>query len=159
MKNWIIILVAAFLFFSGCQKDEAIIPVEELAIAQTVSDVVAMGEKFVLTHNTSVMVAPEGFTITFADVEEDSRCPTETNCAWEGRAVVKLYVQGADKSYEVILETPNSMDEFGQLANLFERSIRLVDLAPYPDATHPIALEQYQLSMVVNKPKNLPENF
>ena len=157
MKNWIIILTAAFLFFSGCQKDEAIIPMEELALAKTVRDCVQIGEEFVLLHNTSVMVVPDGFTLTFADVEEDSRCPTNADCVWEGRAIVKLHVQDRDQAYEVFLETPNSMNEHGQAVNLFGRTIKLLDLAPYPETEYPLTLKQYRMTMVVDELERLNE--
>ncbi len=151
MKNWIFVTVAAFLFFSGCQKEEAIIPVGDLATSGYAKFTTNIGEEITLQINETVMILPDGFTITFVDVPEDSRCPTGANCIWEGRAVTKLLFESRNESVEVLLETPNSRQETGPAINLFGRTIKMLGVAPYPQDGQPITPKQYRITLVVEE--------
>ena len=42
-------------------------------------------------------VETNGYSVTFLDVLEDSRCPTNATCVWEGRVRVKVKVEEKDK--------------------------------------------------------------
>ncbi|MEZ4935688.1 MAG: hypothetical protein R2788_26585 [Saprospiraceae bacterium] len=159
MKNWIIIIVAAFLFFSGCQKEDSILPMEEYALkTSTENQTVPIGEEIILHVGQTVMVVPDGFRITFSTVSEDSRCPTGVNCIWEGRAVIKLVVENRENTYEVLLETPNSQETTGPAINLFGRTIKLLQVAPYPEADHQITTKEYRIVLLVDELETIGED-
>ncbi len=151
MKNWIFLIAAAFLFFSGCLEDESIVPMDENALVTLTDETTMIGEAIILTFNETVMITPDGFTVTFADVPEDNRCPTGVACIWEGRAVIKLVFKNRKESQEAFLETPNSIEAYGQAVNVFGRTIKLIDVAPYPYKDIPITLKQYRATILADE--------
>ena len=73
---------------------------------------------------------PDGTVIRFVRVEEDSRCPQEADCVWEGNAVV---------AFELIESgvvprpfTLNTNDSFGNEIVLQGYTISLTSLLPTP---------------------------
>jgi hypothetical protein len=76
--------------------------------------------------------------ITFRSVTEDSRCPLDVNCVWEGNGRVALTLSSLEDSEEVVLNTTTSPRE-----TVFA-GIRIVlsSLAPYP-AGEPIDPDDY----------------
>lgn len=60
----------------------------------------SFGESFTL---------PNGATIIFTDVLEDSRCPIDVDCVWEGNFKVLLQVNNEGKLLNSNLE-PNELD-------------------------------------------------
>lgn len=46
-------------------------------------------------------VETNGYSITFVEVLEDSRCPTNVTCIWEGRVKLKVKVQANGKDVEM----------------------------------------------------------
>lgn len=82
-------------------------------------------------------------TLTWTEVE-DSRCPIDVQCIWEGRVVVTLEVSVGDEDPETVRLTnhPDGLreDEDGDLA---ER-LRLVDVEPYPHSERPIERSDYR---------------
>ena len=77
-------------------------------------------------------------TITFRSVTEDSRCPLDVTCVWEGNGRVALTLSSADGSEDAELNTtvqPRRIDFAGM-------RVVLASLAPYP-AGEPIDPDDY----------------
>ncbi len=74
-------LVAAVSGCSGAQADP------EVRASAT-------GDPFMLTQGDAVTIA--GHALQFVDVVEDSRCPEDVTCVWEGRAKVTLSASDPD---------------------------------------------------------------
>ncbi|QQS32420.1 MAG: hypothetical protein IPM50_12245 [Acidobacteriota bacterium] len=87
-----------------------------------------------IAAGTSAYVKGARLTIKFVEVVEDSRCPRDVNCIWEGNAKVKLLVsKGRKRSQEVELNSgvePTTVSVFGY-------DLSLKDLTPYPDTSNP----------------------
>ena len=86
-------------------------------------------------------VQHNGHAIRFVEVVEDSRCPTDVTCVWEGRARVAITIDGTPVTltvpYASQQETEPSMLESGMIA------VEVVGLDPYPggpDAGDPVTL-------------------
>ena len=76
--------------------------------------------------------------ITFRSVTEDSRCPLDVNCVWEGNGRVALTLSSAEGSQDAELNTtvqPRQIDFAGM-------RVVLASLAPYP-AGEPIDPDDY----------------
>lgn len=88
MKNLLVLLllIASTTAFSQSKEDK---PVDVPKIAMKV----ALGETIVTN----------GYSITFSEVLEDSRCPTNVTCIWEGR--VKINVKIEEKGKKAVTET------------------------------------------------------
>ncbi len=75
-----------------------------------------------------------GTAVRFAAVEEDSRCPENTTCVWEGRARVRLLVAAEP----VVLTLPHGgaaqADEPAE-ATLAGLTVEVLALRPFPGST------------------------
>ncbi len=84
-----------------------------------------------------VLIQPEGITITFEQVLEDSRCQTGTVCKWEGMTVVELSLQKSGQQATTFtlsdhdIERPNS-DCCRIEVRIWGLSFRNEMLEPYP---------------------------
>ena len=54
---------------------------------------VALDTPFTLGINDTIALSDVDLNITFAEVSEDSRCPTDAACVWEGQAIVRLVIE------------------------------------------------------------------
>ncbi len=70
-------------------------------------------------------------SVNFVEVIEDSRCPTQANCIWAGRARIKVILEhqnGDAVTVEFSTEPDHNNVTFGGYR------IHLVKLEPYPSA-------------------------
>lgn len=88
-----------------------------------------------------------GLWITFGSVMEDSRCPTDVQCVWEGNAEIAIEVGTADEP--AVLLRLNTNTGFATEATFRSYTISLIDLQPYP-STAPKTVEPYRASLVVS---------
>jgi len=87
------------------------------------------GQEFLLQGKGAAEVA--GLTVRFDKVIEDSRCPMNARCVWEGNARVAFTISRGGKSSPLTLNTSERFEtkqEFGDIA------LRLVRLDPTPMA-------------------------
>src|SRR5687767_9249594 len=85
--------------------------------------------------------------VTFRQVREDSRCPTNVVCVWEGDAKIELLpVRDGTVGQAVVLSlhTPNE-------AQVGDLSVRFVGLTPYPATPDPSSPRQYVAELVVRR--------
>ncbi|MGB0789002.1 MAG: hypothetical protein ACPG7E_03915 [Marinirhabdus sp.] len=76
-----------------------------------------------------------GTTITFEEVVEDSRCPKDATCVWEGLAKVKLKVllKGNAPHTKTVTIRGNGQPVIVQTGT---NHIRALQLAPYPKTSN-----------------------
>ena len=95
----------------------------------------------------AIRVDAGDLTIAFDAVLEDSRCPLEVLCFWEGNAAVRLILtDGTGGSTAVTLKMshgPRKVEHQGV-------TIFLEDLKPYPTETGPQDLSQYRVVLQVD---------
>jgi hypothetical protein len=92
-------------------------------------------------------------TLTLTAIENDSRCPTQVSCVWEGAADALIQVAVAGQSAESATlriygqgrETDESRIEVAGY------TVRLTALAPYPAAPQPIPQGEYVATFVVEE--------
>jgi hypothetical protein len=123
--------------------------VVSLAHAQVPAQV-ELGRPFDLKFGQQASsIDSEKIDITFTDLIEDSRCPSDVVCIQAGRATiaVSVAVNGTDAGQQNLTVGPNgnSSATFGQY------SIRLVKLDPYPVSTKQTAKEDYIATLIVSK--------
>lgn len=72
------ILLFVSLAFSSCKKEESI-------------DVTG-NQEFTLENLETKQIknGSQSFTLTYAELVEDSRCPEGMHCVWAGRVIIKL---------------------------------------------------------------------
>lgn len=72
------VLVSSLLLLSAC------------ATSPPARPPIKLGEEFALALGESVRIERENVTITFEKVIEDSRCPMNARCIWEGNARIAI---------------------------------------------------------------------
>ncbi len=144
----------ALMLFGGCQEDDALVSMDEMTLQTRDIDYTAkgVGNQITLGFGESVLIEPEGFTILFRDVMEDSRYPRDLDCIWEGRAVIQFEFERVDDCIVATLESPNSRSEDGNILNMFGKSVKLLKVAPYPQNSNTIPLRQYKVVIQVARP-------
>jgi hypothetical protein len=112
---------------------------------------VTLDKSFQLRLGATAVLSPDNVQITFAKMSQDSRCPSDVQCAWAGQAVVQIQVAppgGAPETADLTLgpsPQPQASATFGQYAVEFR------DLEPYPITTIPINPNDYIATLVVSK--------
>jgi hypothetical protein len=88
--------------------------------------------------------------IEFADVTEDSRCPVNVTCVWEGQATVALNISLDGKDMGSLNLTSRAGHEKLAIADIESYSIRLQKVEPTktPDE---IELDEYIITLIVSK--------
>lgn len=89
-----------------------------------------------------------GYELTLKSIN-DSRCPLDVECVWEGEArlTFELEVEDADSSF--VLSTQDKLEY-----RFSEYTLRLLDVAPYPVSDKDIDQEDYRISIRIET--NIP---
>jgi hypothetical protein len=94
----------------------------------------ALDTPFTLARGESAEI--DGFRTTFVAVLEDSRCPANVTCVWEGRASVNLTLAEGGRTGGVNLELPGTtgVEDTGRhrTVEALGHRITLMALDPYP---------------------------
>ena len=155
----LIYLFSLVLLLVACQGGDAGEPTAEAptTVPTTPSEPTTEGtltmnlnEPFALPAGESVFVADTGLRLTFTNVVEDSRCPTDVACVWTGRAVVEMEVQSGTESPQTItFDTNPAPTELRDTITVAGYAIHLQSLDPYPKTPDPIPLADYVATLIV----------
>ena len=126
------LLFASLLFSNGCAG-----PSEPI--------VVPLGLAFELAPGQEALV--DGLSVGFQRVEQDSRCPIDAVCVWEGDAAVALLLRaGSDGPVPRELHTSGSL---GRETSFAGYKVRLESLLPAARSSQPIRPYDYRATLVV----------
>jgi serpin B len=89
----------------------------------------------------------------FANITEDSRCPSEVQCIWEGQVIVSLE---AIRQGQNIGNFSLALGPDGELSstNFEGYLVRLVRVEPYPVSTEPIHSADYVATLIIQDENN-----
>jgi hypothetical protein len=105
-------------------------------------------ETVILREGQQRRVGKGEIVIKFISVEEDSRCPADTECVWSGNAKVKVeigYPKGDSKTVIMNTDTGVKGDQFGGWA------IYLTSLKPLPSKGMKMAKPKYTARFTVQR--------
>ncbi|MCE9617101.1 MAG: hypothetical protein K8Q88_01890 [Nitrosarchaeum sp.] len=106
---------------------------------------VELGESFMIKLHQTLSI--DSLDVEFSGIE-DSRCPLDVTCIWEGRASVTLYIYNQTQYRAITLNT-NDAKTF----RVDSYEINLIDVLPYPVSTKDIS-EEYVATINISKNKN-----
>ena len=130
----LLVILTVFLLSSGCGS----------GVVQS-----HLGEEFSLSVGQSAVIAGEDLKIMFEEIVEDSRCPKDVECIWEGRAIIALQITEADASHDITLTEPGLNEQYsGETYKKYQFSFRL---EPYPVEGKMISKDAYRLLMIIDR--------
>lgn len=110
---------------------------------------VGIDERFTLAVGDTARVASTDVTLTFVDVQGDSRCPADAICIQGGDAVVRVRATGGSRTETLELHTGDSSKASVQYQGF---RVTLSELQPYPFASRPpIGANDYRATLVVSR--------
>lgn len=133
VKRFLLLLPMALLF---ARCDTPMAPKE-----------VGLNEIFDINVGQETMVRDEALNVVFEGVPEDTRCPVDVECTWEGNAKVVVRLEKDGQSEQIELNT-HSRPQEGEFMGY---TIRLVDLKPDQDTRRTIPPDAYVAKLVVTK--------
>ena len=132
MTSW---MIAACLAMAACGNK----------VATPSGEKIPLGREFTLAVGQSAVVG-DGVRLTLKSVTDDSRCPVDVTCVWEGDAKV---------SVEVITPSPRAEHELHTTGRESHEAkhgayrVTLVKLEPAPRSTVTISSSDYRATLVV----------
>jgi hypothetical protein len=110
---------------------------------------ISLGEEFVLEIGSSAVITGEDMEISFEQVLEESRCPRDVTCVWEGRVVMVIEIRRNSTSHRMELIQPGLTDQ--AITAYYEDYALRFSVEPYPEEGSDIAADDYRLRMTVSK--------
>ncbi len=103
--------------------------------------------QFSLNIGQSATLPEQGIKFYFTDVLEDSRCPSDVECFWEGTVSLAI---------NIIFEGSNLGEYILNSSNLHKASfmgfyVKLKVLAPYPVSTEVIQKSEYVGTFIISE--------
>ena len=91
--------------------------------------------------------------LTFVSVDEDSRCPKDVHCVWQGQARTTMHVvtDGQDQGDVTVSMLARAPLGSAPTVSVGAYDLRLDSLLPYPLASQPTPPEQYLATVHVKR--------
>lgn len=111
----------------------------------------ALDDDVRIARGATVAFADGGLAVTFRDVIDDSRCPSDVVCVWRGVAVIGFDVTVDRREAQRI--TLADADGAGHPSEAMVEGyrIRLIQVDPYPQTNQPIPPETYSAVIRVSR--------
>jgi len=110
----------------------------------------AVNEEFTLAPGQTATVNDAKVSVTFESVSEDSRCPVDVTCVWEGDAVVVLKVKTTADEVTRELHTQGG-EPRPRKAPAGDHVVSLVRLDPTPRSSAPIEPSAYRVTLLLSR--------
>ena len=108
----------------------------------------SLSQELKVAYGQEVAISEEALTVAFTEVNEESRCPSDVQCPWAGQATITLALSKGDSASQ-----PHTVTIPGAETTTFMNyTITLLELAPYPSANQQPTLEEYEATLVVERP-------
>lgn len=109
-----------------------------------------LNEPFKLKIGQQATINSEKISISFLNVTEDSRCPSDVVCIWQGQASIRISteINGTNAGQFVLTVGGN---EKSAVLGGGKYSIKMTGLEPYPVSTNHAELKDYIAILVVSK--------
>ncbi|MFY0651504.1 MAG: hypothetical protein JXQ96_05700 [Cyclobacteriaceae bacterium] len=100
---------------------------------------------FNIAFGEEAIIRNESVRIKFTEVNEDSRCPENVNCVWEGRLQITLNINGENMQLSI-----GGSSEPSKTLNGYKYSLVRV-VAPTPNSNVTPDNSEYVVSLLVEK--------
>ncbi len=154
MKYSACILIALLLPVSCSESEDPVTPVTEKPFeSQTVR----------LNYDETVVIDSADLTIKFDDLLDDSRCPANVYCFWEGQARISVLMSHPERGVAVVAPAKRGGDTLWtrKLAGVaLGYVVELIYIEPYPmDVGSPPEPEEYVVRLRVSSAYNVVQHY
>jgi len=109
------------------------------------------GAQFQLKVNQTTSLESDSIKIKFLNVTEDSRCPSDVTCVWQGEVKIFVNIIKNNKALGDFSLTSRAGDK-NLATQVFDGySIQVVKVVPYPTSGKKISLSDYVATFVISK--------
>lgn len=109
----------------------------------------SLGQEFSLSIGQSVVITGEDLEIRFVEVSEDSRCPKDVTCVWEGRVIALVEISVDSSSQQLKLTQPGLTEQYAM--ETYKDYQLTFKVEPYPEEGKEIAADEYRLLLIISK--------
>ncbi len=109
-----------------------------------------LGQEFSLSIGQTASIQGEDLRLKFLEVVNDSRCPSDVTCVWQGQASSLIEITYLESVQKVTLVRPGLTEEPSRID--FNDYLIQFNLTPYPEVRKEIKKSDYRLQLVVTKP-------
>lgn len=109
-----------------------------------------LGEQFQLKLNQTVSIESENIMVRFVKVVEDSRCPADVVCVWEGQVKILVDVN-RDQDHTNSFNLTSRAGESFNIEVFDGYSMSLLKVEPYPESSKTIEPSEYIATLTVTK--------
>jgi hypothetical protein len=111
----------------------------------------ALDEDFPLGYGQTARLDGGQLAVTFAEVDEDSRCPADVECIQAGWVTIRLAVKVGEENGEDVTITlqPGAADPATASAGGY--TITLAEVEPYPVSTEPTSFNDYVATLRITR--------
>lgn len=118
----------------------------------TINDInTGLNIPFKLNINQTAVIGSENLKITFLNVTEDSRCPSDVQCIWEGQAKVQISILKDDQNIGTFYLTKRAGHDELSVLSVKGYSITLEKVDPYPVSTKKTEAQDYVIVLKIKK--------
>ena len=133
-------LLIAFIIFNICNDDGIFEPGGEKTLL--------LGDTLNVNYGETLRNFEEHIRITFDTLYEDSRCPVDVVCFWEGNARLGFTFGHIHQKAGLTL---NTYSGFKRDTTVYNYRISLIDVLPYPHSDSTFTAEDYIAQIVVDR--------
>ena len=125
------IAILVFMFFAQCSKHDT-------CKHEPATDMYLVGLKYCIGEHEYLQIKSI----------DDSRCPRETDCFWEGKTDIYIDLFAHNTLHDAILTIPNT-EEPVLIKDIFGYDITVLNIAPFPNKDTRIKQSEYVVRMNV----------
>ncbi len=109
---------------------------------------------YVLGYGETAVISPDNVSVTFSDVNHDSRCASDVVCVWEGQVIIHLSLTDAVTGTHVVpLALPGGCDSdcipVSQAKDTLGYRFQLLRVDPYPLSTVQTPINDYVATVAI----------
>lgn len=124
------------------------VPVKE-ASHKEASQTAVPGQSFKIKYGQELTVKGQNLKVKFDALLDDSRCPSDVKCVWEGDAKILISVRRANAGASKIeLHTSPNFKQAGKYQRYV---VKLVSLDPYPKTRGEKKQSDYVATLLITK--------
>lgn len=109
----------------------------------------SLGEESMLKVGQGVAIQGQDLKVKFQEVVQDSRCPMDVICVWQGEASMLVEITYRESVHPVVLTQSGMAGEL--TTKEFNEYTLAFRLEPYPDSARQIPAKDYRLVLAVTK--------